>query len=107
MNNFSSIMKNFYTVLVIISYFSLGTCIIPDWLVKKVNIPSHLVDNSNDDTLTLTNGIISRTFCVSPGFATIDFYSHEKNSSLLRALGPEVTSFLNIILTCNYLYEYK
>ena len=84
-------MKNIVLALVICAfYLPFVSCGIHDWLVKKLDIPARLVNDTNDQTLTLTNGIISRTFLLSPGFVTIDFYSHEKNSSLLRALSPEV-----------------
>ena len=84
-------MRNILLFLAFYSYFCIVVGRIPDWLVKKVDFPVRLVKDSNNKTLTLTNGIISRTFSLSPGFATIDLYSHEKNCSLLRALGPEVS----------------
>ena len=46
-----------------------------------------------DGVLRMTNGIVTRTFLTSPGFVTIDLYSHERNSSVLRAVDPEVLSF--------------
>jgi hypothetical protein len=61
----------------------------PDWLVTKVNFKSSLRVINNGQVLELTNGLISRKFSQTPGFATIDFYSHEKKSSLLRAIQPE------------------
>ena len=66
---------------------------IPDWLIKKIDYPAEILDNTEDSTLTLTNGLVSRTFLYSPGFATIDLYSHEKNSSVLRAIDVEVFFF--------------
>ena len=89
------------TVVLILASFAFcipfASCRIPDWLVKKLDFPARLINNTNDQTLTLTNGIISRTFSLSPGFVTIDFYSHETNSSLLRALSPEVICPFNIL----------
>ena len=66
---------------------------IPDWLIKKIDYPAEILENTEDSTLTLTNGLVSRTFLYSPGFATIDLYSHEKNSSVLRAIDVEVFFF--------------
>ena len=66
---------------------------IPDWLIKKIDYPAEILENTEDSTLTLTNGLVSRTFLYSPGFATIDLYSHEKNSSVLRAIDVEVLFF--------------
>ena len=79
------------TLFLILSIF-VQICLsrIPDWLVHKLDYPAHIVKNSQDNTLILTNGLVSRTFLLHPGFVTIDLYSHEHNSSALRALGPEV-----------------
>lgn len=63
-------------------------CALPDWLVTKVTTPTQLVDIA-PDTIRLTNGLISRDFLLKPDFVTIDFYSHEKQSSILRAISPE------------------
>ncbi len=62
-----------------------------DWLVTRIDIPSKLkvLNEKHGKSLELTNGLISRKFSVVPGFATIDYYSHEKRSSLLRAIQPE------------------
>ena len=74
---------------------------IPDWLIKKIDYPAEILENTEDRTLTLTNGLVSRTFLYSPGFATIDLYSHEKNSSVLRAIDAEVLSFFSFVNTNN------
>ena len=66
---------------------------IPDWLIKKIDYPAEILENTEESTLTLTNGLVSRKFLYSPGFATIDLYSHEKNSSVLRAIDVEVLFF--------------
>ena len=66
---------------------------IPDWLITKIDYPAEILENTEDRTLILTNGLVSRTFLYSPGFATIDLYSHEKNSSVLRAIDVEVFHF--------------
>eukprot|EP01079_Euglenida_sp_SAG-EU17-18_P008267 gene8267-7596_t len=43
--------------------------------------------------VSLTNGLITRTFVISPNFATVGFDSHMEpfaaNTSLLRAVNPE------------------
>ena len=74
---------------------------IPDWLIKKIDYPAKILENTEESTLTLTNGLVSRTFMYSPGFATIDLYSHEKNSSVLRAIDVEVLSFFSFVNTNN------
>ena len=60
----------------------------PDWLVTKVTNPTTLT-KTPQGTLLLSNGLIAREFGVTPDFFTIDYFSYEKNSSLLRAVGPE------------------
>ena len=60
----------------------------PDWLVTKIATPTKLVD-LGDNKIRLTNGLISRDFVTTPDFATVNFYSHEKQMSLLRAISPE------------------
>ena len=63
---------------------------IPDWLVEEVGTRTRL-ETTPSGNIRLTNGLIYREFSITPDFATIDFYSYEKQSSLLRALGPEAS----------------
>ena len=95
-------MNKVFIVLSLVLH--LAICKLPDWLVKKIDYPAHVVVNDEDKTLTLTNGIVSRTFLLSPGFVTIDLYSHEKNSSVLRALGPEVLSCI-LVPNCSQIFS--
>jgi len=78
-------MKIFYTLFILIPCFH---CKLKDWLINDFNEPSKFIKNI-DGSFTLTNGLISRTFSTKPGFTTIDYYSYEKQTSLLRALSPE------------------
>ena len=71
---------------------AMGNALLEDWLVTEIKVPA-VVAEVEGGLLKLTNGIVTRTFLTRPGFATVDLYSHEKNSSVLRALDPEVTSF--------------
>jgi hypothetical protein len=59
----------------------------PDWLVTRVTTPATVTPGPNG-TLTFGNGLISRTFSTSP-FATVDYWSHQTSSSLLRGIQPE------------------
>ena len=59
-----------------------------DWLVNNFT-ESTTVMKTPRSTLLMTNGLVSREFSIFPDFATVDFYSHEKEMSLLRAIGPE------------------
>ncbi|ELU10770.1 hypothetical protein CAPTEDRAFT_200204 [Capitella teleta] len=73
------------------------TAAFPDWLVEEVNTPSQL-KYTKQGTLLLSNGLIGREFLLSPDFSTVDFYSYEKQASLLRALNPEAVISLDGIV---------
>ncbi len=60
----------------------------PDWLVTKVTTPTTLQKTARG-SIVLTNGLIAREFAITPDFFTLDYYSYEKQASLLRAIGPE------------------
>ena len=57
----------------------------PDWLVTRITTPTNLY-HLGSGRYRLTNGLISRDFVTKPDFATIDYYSHERKQSLLRAI---------------------
>jgi len=57
----------------------------PDWLVTRISTPTELL-SIGSGRYRLTNGLISRDFVIKPDFATVDFYSHERKQSLLRAI---------------------
>ena len=59
-----------------------------DWLINDIKTRT-TVEKTLDGNLVLTNELISRVFSIHPDFTTIDFYSHEKQASILRALSPE------------------
>ena len=84
-------MEVIYTVILTLFLLSLPgdiLGILPDWLVTDIDIQTKLV-KLDSKTIRLTNGIISRDFSISPDFTTVNYYSHEKQSSLLRAISPE------------------
>ena len=97
-------MLTFYFIFCVC--IQLASCRRPDWLIHRVDYPVEVVPNETDGTITITNGLLSRKFRLSPGFVTIDLYSHEKNSSVLRALGPEVLSLHSVAKDWLY-YFYK
>ena len=81
-------------VILICGLLHLSNCALPDWLVTDITTPTQVV-KVDTNTLRLTNGIIARDFSLTPDFATIDYYSFEKKSSLLRAVGPEAVISLD------------
>jgi hypothetical protein len=62
---------------------------LPDWLVTNITTFPTFTKNPDGVTWTLTNGLISRTFTFTPGFGTVDLYSHVADASLLRAIDSE------------------
>ena len=77
-----------------------------DWLVETVEDPVQLVTGwmtvvgpsgmtTNVTSLTLTNGLLNRTFLLEPDFGTIDFVSSSKKSRVLRALTQEAVVSLD------------
>ncbi|ELU18239.1 hypothetical protein CAPTEDRAFT_228672 [Capitella teleta] len=69
----------------------------PNWLIEDVAWSTTLKTQPNGN-LVLSNGLISREFSLNPAFVTIDYISHEKDLSLLRALGPEASIYLDGVL---------
>ena len=80
------------TVILIFAVYAVNA--VSDWLISDFSIPTQIM-TTNKGTLRLTNGLILREFILSPDFATVDFYSYEKKSSLLRAVGPEAVVTLD------------
>lgn len=60
-----------------------------DWLVKKINVKSGLFRNEKGDILTISNGLISRSFKLSPNCATISLKQLTRQEELIRAVKPE------------------
>ena len=80
---------NFFSTFYFIILLGSSGAKFPDWLTTKIGIKSKLRVIDNGNIIQLSNGLISRSFSLQPGFATIDYYSHEKKSSLIRAIQPE------------------
>lgn len=78
-------------------FIPLVDCRIKDWLISDFNV-STTFEKNEDDTMTLSNGLISRTFLTEPGFTTVDYYSYEKKTSILRALSPEAIISLDGVI---------
>ena len=77
------------TTAIILALLCCSVQALPDWLVTDIKIPVQ-VTKQGSDLLRMSNGLVTRTFLLNPGFVTMDLYSHEKNSSVLRAIDPEV-----------------
>jgi hypothetical protein len=65
-----------------------------DWLLGETTAKAELCETDNPNEIVLTNGLISRTFRLSPDCATVDFQNLMTGQTLLRAVEPE--GFLQI-----------
>ena len=88
------IWKHLYHLILILCFLYSVRARFPDWLTQDIDIPTTL-QKSQHGTIVLTNGLISREFSLEPGFTTTDYYSHEKESSILRAICPEAVVSLD------------
>ena len=66
-----------------------------DWLVKKVDLPSDIFQGENEKEIMISNGLISRTFRLSPNCATVDFKNLVNDETLLRGVSPEALLTIN------------
>ena len=64
-----------------------------DWLVQPFCQPASVEERDNQ--LILDNGLIQRTFVISPNFATVDYTHQMTGSSLLRGIKPEAVLTIN------------
>lgn len=60
-----------------------------DWLVRKVQTHATAFRGSNDRELLLDNGLIRRTFLLTPNVATVGLDDLRTGTSMLRAVKPE------------------
>ena len=65
-----------------------------DWLINATSFPARIV-NPNNRELSLTNGLVSRTFRLAPNAATVAFDDLINGESLLRSVRPEATIKIN------------
>ncbi len=66
-----------------------------DWLIKRSSGKSRLFRNEENNEMILSNGIISRTFRLSPNAATTSLKVLSKQKEHIRAIKPEAIVILN------------
>jgi hypothetical protein len=66
-----------------------------DWLVKKVSRSSEIIYSENKKEITLYNGLVRRTFRLSPNVACIDYKNMMNGQQILRAVSPEARLTIN------------
>jgi hypothetical protein len=60
-----------------------------DWLITKVDLPSLVYKQANEKEIVISNGLISRTFRLTPNCATVEFKNLVNGESLLRGVSSE------------------
>lgn len=61
----------------------------PDWLINSGPYKSEIV--KKDNSITLTNGLISRTFRTDPNGATVGYQNHITGETIIRGVKPEAS----------------
>jgi hypothetical protein len=60
-----------------------------DWLIQRVSNAAGVFSTHQPGELVIDNGLIRRSFLVSPNLACIEFQSLSTNESMLRSIRPE------------------
>jgi hypothetical protein len=60
-----------------------------DWLVSSVTTTSGVYQSADGQCLVMANGLIARTFKVTPNLATVSFKRSGKDTEFVRAVKPE------------------
>ena len=83
-------MKNLRFVVTLSLFFPLVAQAQNDWLVDEINAKTQ-VEKTEEGYLTLSNGLVNRTFTLSPNTATIALEEMRGKNSFLRSVRPEAT----------------
>lgn len=62
-----------------------------DWLLSPEKSKSHVFSDQGGKSITIANGMVSRTFRIFPNLATVDITNKMLGESLLRAVSSEGT----------------
>lgn len=60
-----------------------------DWLIEKIRLPSMVYQQADGKEIVISNGLVSRTFRLTPNCATVGFTNLVTGESLLRGVSPE------------------
>jgi hypothetical protein len=76
-------------LLLLLSFWSLSVkAQKADWLINPKEYTA-TVNKIDDKTICITNGLISRTFCLAPNGATIDYRNLFTGAAIIRSIRPE------------------
>jgi len=79
----------------ILGGISLAQPVQTDWLIAPSQQSTSVITNQQTREITLTNGLISRTWRLSPNAATVGFENLMTGESLLRGAKPEARIEIN------------
>ena len=68
---------------------SFNTLAQDDWLVKPPTAKANVYSDEKEGSLILYNGLVRRSFGMSPNFSCYDFQNMATSQQLLRAIRPE------------------
>ena len=66
-----------------------------DWLLNSYQYVAHIYRSNDDKEIILSNGLLKRTFIVSPNVASIDYLNLANNQQLLRSVKSEARLTIN------------
>ncbi len=66
-----------------------------DWLIHSEGYEAQVVKNSEKNEITLTNGLIERTFRIVPNCATVAFENLMTGETIIRGVKPEAVLEIN------------
>lgn len=66
-----------------------------DWLLKPVIQKAEIVKSTDGTEITLNNGLLKRTFRITPNTACIDYTNLVTGQQLLRSVSPEARLMIN------------
>lgn len=66
-----------------------------DWLISPIDAAAGLYRSTDSRDIILSNGLVKRSFRISPDFACFDFTNLATNQQLIRAIKPEARITIN------------
>ena len=62
-----------------------------DWLLAPPHVTSQVIVSEQSHEIAVDNGLLRRTFRVSPNFATVGYKNLSTGEELIRSVKPEAT----------------
>ncbi|HMI02727.1 MAG TPA: hypothetical protein VK541_09610 [Pedobacter sp.] len=92
-------MKSLFTGLLLLAAIGIQAqkknVVKSDWLINPAGYDARVTKSGNQDEVMLENGLVRRTFKLSPNLVCIDYLNLGSGQQLLRALKPEARLTIN------------